>query len=207
MFFVLIGVVALLGVLAVVILIYGNNKLQSQSDTLTELRLEDRLLEEQQTALTRAKADIETYSELENVAKSVVPQDKDQARAVREIIQLAGENGIPIRSITFPASNLGSQPTSRGGGTPSSGASQNPALTQAKPVDDIPGVYSLEMNILPPDGAPIQYNQFIQFLESLENNRRTASVSRVRIDPARSEDGAQSGFITFRLTINIYIKP
>ena len=201
MFFVLLGVIGLLVIAAIAILVFGNNKLQEQSDKLNELRIERRTLEEQQTSLARAQADIETYSELEEIAKTVVPQDKDQARAVREIITMAEESGIAIQSINFPASELGSGSGSRG-----DSGSDSSVLTQATPVDGIDGVYSLEMRVNPDSNTPITYNQLIRFLERLENNRRTSSVSRVRIDPDREQD-QETSFVNFQLTLNIYLKP
>ena len=51
------------------------------------------------------------YSPLEKIAKIVVPQDKDQAKAVLEIVKIAGESGIKPTAINFPVSTLGNAAT------------------------------------------------------------------------------------------------
>lgn len=207
-FFVLIGLMAALGLAFLGIMVFGNKILQERSKKLVELKLENAMLDQQQVALVQANKDIERYAELEKIAKAVVPQDKDQAKAVREIIQLAEKHGISIRSITFPASTLGQKATPAPKAEGEDSTAQKPAappITQAKPVEGIAGVYALEMNIIPDDSRPITYYQFLDFLSSLENNRRTAQVTQIRIDPkSRSRTNP---LISFSLTINIFIKP
>lgn len=207
-FFILIGLMAALAFAFVGVMVFGNKILQERSKKLVELKLENAMLEQQQVALVQANKDIERYAELEKIAKAVVPQDKDQAKAVREIIQLAEKHGIAIRSITFPASTLGQKAAPAPKAEGEDNAAQKPAappITQAKPVEGITGVYALEMNIIPDDSRPITYYQFLDFLSSLENNRRTAQVTQIRIDPkSRSRTNP---LISFSLTINIFIKP
>ncbi len=177
------------------------------------LKVEDKVLEEQQSALNQANKDIVKYSELEKDAKTVVPQDKDQAKAVLEIIQIAKQSNIAIKSITFPSSNLGAKaaPTTNSSDSSDKSSSSStpppPPISQAKPVDGIKGVYSLEMNIVPDsdNGNVVSYYQFLDFLQRLENNRRTAQVTQIRITPKTSDK--QSSIITFTLTINIFVKP
>jgi hypothetical protein len=208
----MIGIVVLLSLASVGSLVAGNMYLEKQAKKLNELKVEDELLEEQQTALTQANKDIAKYTELEKISKSVVPQDKDQAKAVLEIIQIAKESKISIRSITFPTSNLGSKAAPQSNSNSSSGDTKTstPAtspISQAKPVEGIPGVYSLEMSIVPEsdDAHPISYYQFLDFLNRLENNRRTAQVTQIKVSPRSSDK--QSPFVTFTLTINIFVKP
>lgn len=210
MYFVMFGLVILLtgGIVATVVM--GDMYLKKQADKLNELKVQDKILEDQQTALTQANKDITKYTELEKISKSVVPQDKDQAKAVLEIVEIARQSGISIQGITFPSSNLGTKvapaPKAEGGqSAPATPAA--PPISQAKPVDGIPGVYSLEMNITPSSSNqnPISYYQFLDFLGRLENNRRTAQVTQVRISPLTN--ARQSPFIGFTLTINIFVKP
>lgn len=213
MYFVMLGVTVLLAIGIVASVVMGDMYLQKQASKLNELKVQDRILEEQQTALTQANKDIAKYTELEKVSKSVVPQDKDQANAVLEIIEIARQSGIAIQSITFPASSLGAKAapapkTDAGSGDAAKPATPAaPTISQAKPVDGVPGVYSLEMNITPvsSDTSPISYYQFLDFLGRLENNRRTAQVTQIKISPKTSSP--QSPFISFTLTINIFVKP
>lgn len=199
--FLMIGLVVLLAGAGAASVFFGNSMLSKQGKKLLELRLEDRVIEEQQAALIAANKEIDQYADLEKIAKTVVPQDKDQARTVREINKIAEESGIKLKSVTFPASNLGQAVA-----TPTQAESENsttpaqPPLTQVKPVEGIPGVYALEIVISPIDVQPVSYNKFIDFLERLEKNRRTAHVDKIAITPVGNA-------ISFTLTLNAYVKP
>lgn len=202
----MLGVLVLMAGLGIASIVVGNNMLQKKSDQLVALKLDNRLLEEQQIALVQANKDIEKYADLEKIAKSIVPQDKDQAKTVREIVELAAESGVPIASISFPSSNLGQgQPQvvtpTESGTAPATPAA--PPITQVKPVDGIPGVFQLEINVQSDNGGPISYANLITFLTKLEQNRRTAQVSQITISPVPKD----IRLLTLQLTINVYIKP
>ncbi len=206
-FFLLSGVLALLILVILAGTVGGNIILQKQAKKLLDLKLENATIEMQQTALTQAKKDVERYSEIDSIARSVVPQDKDQAKTVREIVQIAQENKIPIKSVSFEASNLGVVAPKAPAANPDDKTTETapktpavPAVSQVKPVDGIPGVFTLPIQVAS-DGK-VSYQNFLRFLESLETNRRTAHVSAINIEP--DEDGTS---LTFNLTLNAYVKP
>lgn len=207
-FFGMIGLLVILVGAAVGLMVLGDQVLGRESKKLVELRLEEHLLDQQQASLIKAQKDITQYEDLEKTVKAVVPQDKDQARAVREIVRIAGESGIKISSIDFASSNLGEKSKSSGGSEGAEGEKQptkKAPISQAEEVDGIDGVYSLEMNIVPDSGKPVSYYKFLEFLAKLENNRRTAQVVSVKIEPVGDSDINPS--VTFALTINIFVKP
>lgn len=172
--------------------VIANMILSSKSDQLSKLKAESLVTSELQDAIKKEKADIAKYSGLNEIAKSVVPQDKDQAQTVSEIVKIANESGIAkISSITFPASTLG------GVGIGSS------SLTQVTAVKDIPGLYILPITISQDASSVISYSKFITFLQKLENNRRTAQVTAINIQPSDKNPTN----ISFTLTVNEYIKP
>ena len=194
---VMVGVVVVLG-LAIISAAYGANAmLQNQSKKLVALKLQNQVIGGQQLDLAKAKQDIATYSPLNTIAKTIVPQDKDQAEAVREIVNIASANGIKLSSVTFSASTLGGA-----GGTSSSGSGSASPLTQVQPVPNIPGVYQLPITIQQDSTQLITYNQFLSFLQGLENNRRTATVSSVNIQPT-----SDHSHLVFTLQLNEYLKP
>lgn len=203
MFFAMLAICILLSLSAIGILLMGDSILKGQSKKLLDLKLENKLLEEQQASLTQADKDIQKYEDLEQIAKAVVPQDKDQARAVREIVRIASETGISINSISFPASNLGG--TGSTNSSSATAAASQPVVSQAVPVQGVSGVYSLEMVITPDSEQDITYYQLLEFLERLENNRRTAQVTSVKVTPITFN--VNNPIINFVLTINIFIKP
>lgn len=210
LYYILVSIIGLL-VVGLVGGAYGaNTLLQAQSQKLLDARTKVQALENQQTGLVKARKDIEKYSEIGNIAKSIVPQDKDQAQTVREIVKIAAAAGVKLGSITFPSSNLGSKAApatapapAAEGGTAAAPAPAAPPLSQLKPVVGISGVYDLAITVQSDSGSPSTYAQFIKFLEGLENNRRTALVSGIVVNP----DAKNPDQVSFTLNINEYIKP
>ncbi len=202
-YFVMLGVVSLLGIGVFASAYFGNSLLQTQSRKLVALKLDSRVSDEQQVSLLQAKKDITKYADLEKEAKVIVPQDKDQAEAVREIVKIASSSGIKLGAINFPSSNLGQSVLPTSPSTPSATKSLAPPVTQVQPVQGIPGVYFMQISIQSDTNAQISYNSLINFLSRLEQNRRTAQVAGVTITP----DKLNPNVLSFSLIVNVYIKP
>ena len=195
LYFVLLGAICAM-VLALVGGAYGMNKLlQAQAARLSDDRLHVAVLDDQQTQLDKAKADVDKYQDLGNVVKSVVPQDKDQAQTVRQIVNIASANGVPLSSISFPNSTLGTAKTK--------GTSSSLQLSQLTPVAGIKGMYTLQLTIQTNNSSPVDYSHFIPFLSGLEQNRHTALVTSISLTP----DTKNRNQLAFTMTLNEYIKP
>jgi len=193
--YILIGIVVLLAAALLGIGYATNNILGGQADKLSKLKADSNALDAQQTTLAKNKQDIAKYSELNTIAQTIVPQDKDQAEAIREIVNLAAASGIgKLSSITFPASTLGAIAT---------GPITNPNLTQLTPVAGIVGVYELPITIVQDQTARVPYDRFITFLSKIEQNRRTAQVGSISVQP----DANNPNNVAFTLVINEFIKP
>jgi hypothetical protein len=189
---------SVIGLLIIGLLIgaYGAVRLlQNQSQQLVSNRLQTDVLSQEQDQLVQAKQDIKKYQSLATITQSIVPQDKDQAETVLQVVNIASENGVTLGSITFPSSTLGLS------GQSASTSTVN--LSQLTPVKGIPGVYDLQLTIESDSSNPVPYNNFINFLTGLENNRRTALLSDVSIQPNQ----ANRNDVAFTLTLNEYIKP
>lgn len=197
------------GIIMLVIAILGStymagSMLEKRAATLHDLKLKNRVLSEEKTGLIKARQDIAKYSSLEKIAKTIVPQDKDQAQTVREIVKLANLSGINPSSITFPASTLGAAATpTTSSGTTASGASRAGNLTQLTPVKGMTGLYVLPITIQQDSSAPVPYDRLIEFLSRLEQNRRTAQVSSIVLQPSTVDRNK----LSFTLTVDEYIKP
>ncbi|HEX5394895.1 MAG TPA: hypothetical protein VFW52_00880 [Candidatus Saccharimonadales bacterium] len=204
--FLLLGLLGLCALAFVAITIFGLKALSSKSAELADLKLKNETADAQLTSLGVAKKEVEQYSYFNDVAKSVLPSDKDQAKAVLTIFKLAQEAGISIASITFPTSNLGGTGTSKATGSSSA------AISQAQPVSGIKGLYSLQLTITPeansalPDDKVTTYAKFKDFLQRIERDRRTAQITQVSIQP--EQIGNKPGdLINFSLTVNIFMRP
>lgn len=179
---------------------YGLQQLlTTESDALLQQKAKLAALQQQQTDLARAKAQIRANAELYEITKSIVPQNKDQAQAVRQIVNLAQKNRVSLQSITFPASTLGSG--ARPGATVNANAATT-KLSQLTPVKNIPGVYTLQLTVTSDPQNPVRFEQLIAFLADLEKNRQTALVSNLNISPSKSSDS-----LSFSLTLDTFIKP
>jgi hypothetical protein len=174
---------------------YGVDKLLSfESQKLVDNRLKVAVLDQQQLDLTKAKKDVQKYQNLATIAKSVVPQDKNQAQTIGQIVALASSNGVTLSSITFPASTLGIK---------SGGSVSGPGLSQLSTVKDVAGVYGFQLTVQSDTTKPVAYTKFINFLSSLEHNRRTALVQSITISPNEKDRST----LSFTLILEEYIKP
>lgn len=213
----MLGLLAGTGVLFFIVTFGGLALLTDKSQKLVELKQQNKTAEVQSANLTSSKKQVEQYAYFNDIAKTVLPSDKDQAQAVVDIFNLADQSGITVASITFPASSLGAKAPAASSSSDTSGknaatASGQSAVSQGKTVEGIPGLYSLQLNISPqsgagvPDSRKVTYPKFLDFLSRIEHNRRTAQITQVNIQPQSSDNGP-SQFINFTLTINIFMKP
>ncbi len=214
---VLLGILGLCCAMFIFLCVVGLSTLREQSNKVVDLKLKNQTANAQLTNLGISKKEVEKYSYFKTVASTVIPNDKDQAEAVLEIFQLASQSGISLQSITFPSSNLGvksapSNPSTASGGSSATATSPNTQkiISQSTPVIGIPGLYSVQLTIAPdsgpqvPEDQQVTYPKMLDFLSRIENNRRTAQITQVNIQPTGNPG---SGQINFTLTVNIFIKP
>lgn len=180
-----------------------NTLLGKESVKLTTLKAKDQAQQQEQVSLIKAKADIENYADLEKITRTIVPEDKSQAEAVRQIVSIAADNGITLASINFPASTLGDGIKPGAAAVPVPAGGGKSSLSQLQPVKNISGVYQLVIIVNGDPNAPVEYSKFIGFLKDLERNRRTAQVSNITLQP----DVKNRNLLSFSLTLNNYIKP
>jgi len=196
-------------------LVIGLSMLKSKSNEMVDLKVKNQTADAQLSNLEKAKKQVQQYSYFKDVAKTVIPSDKNQAEDIVEINRLAEESGISIQSITFPNSTLGltTSTTSASASDATSSSSAKTAISQAKPVSGIPGLYSLELTITPesastaPASKQLTYAKMLDFLNRIEDNRHTAQITEVDITPSSTGNSVLGSGFTFVLKINIFIKP
>lgn len=204
-FFGLLGVLGLLVVLSGALLYFGLGELTKKGDELTTLKLEQAVMDDRKQNLVKAKRDIQEYKTLEQISRSIVPQEKDQARTIQEIYAIGRESGISLSTIQFPASALGEAKKKSNSKKKSSNkpvATVDPNTTQLIEVEGAKNLYAMEIETQSDKAKPVRYDQMLRFLELLENNRRTAHVTNINIQPS---DGDRSR-VTFSLTLNLYVR-
>ncbi len=204
-FYIMTGVFSLSIIGGGAMLYTANGVLEKRSSNVVALKLESAEVEAQQSAYQAAKKDVEKYAYLNEIINSALPQDKDQARTVREIFLLAKQSGITIKSVQFPSSTLGA--VTSAAGASASATTKSSAVTQAKAVDGLKGVYSIETIVTPfadEKQYKVTYSQLIDFLSKIESNRRAMQVASIQLTPLGQN---ASDSISFTLTLNIFIKP
>lgn len=210
---VLLGALAGASLAFFIIVIGGLGVLSTKNQKLMDLKLQSKTADAENANLVAAKKQVEQYAYFNDIAKTVLPSDKDQAQAVLDIFSLADQSGIAIASITFPASSLGAKvATPTPGADNAATAAPAKAISQAKPVTGITGLYSLELTIAPQTGTSVAndkkvtYSKLLDFLVRIEHDRRTAQITQVNIQPLDSDSGP-SQFVNFTMTVNIFMKP
>lgn len=201
-FYLLVALLVLINGAGVAAIVLGNKYLEKQNTHLTDLKVEANTLDKVQVSLARAKKDIDKYSTLDQIIKTVVPQEKDQARTVREIIKIADESHINIASVGFSTSSLGSAATGPAAAPGTTSNTGNSGNTQTQKVEGISNVERLEITVASDTSKPVLYSDFIAFLAKLEQNRRTSQVSSINIVPVSTN----RNLLTFSMVLNVYIK-
>lgn len=204
--YLMIAIVILLSIGVVGLTVLGHNIFSKQADKLSNLKAQNQAIKEQEVSLAQAKSDIEKYNSLDEIAKSIVPQDKDQAKTIREINSIASSTGVKLQQVNFSSSNLGQAAPKPAANqedeSTSAPAPKSSGISQVAPVAGISGVYALEITVSSGENNPVSYSRFLQFLEKLEANRRTAHVTTIQVTPTKDRNS-----VTFSLTLNAYLKP
>ncbi len=203
----MVGVVSLLVILGLGVTYGGYKMVIKQGDELEKAKLESKVADEKQKLLDQAIKDIAEYKDLELITKAIVPQEKDQAKTVLEIVELAKKSGINIQSVQFPASELGQvtkkSKASSGPSLARGGSSSTSGLTQLTEVEGLKGVYEMTITITADPEQNITYDQLLDYLRRLENNRRTAQVSNISITP----NVGNPDYVSFSLNLKSFVKP
>lgn len=224
-YYALLGTMALVIVASIGAVVYANHWLKTRTSSLISLKTETIKLQQERATYLRAKVLLEKYKDVNTTLQKIIPKSKDQANAVSELLAIAKDDDIVLNSITFPSSDLGAKTTTKTTVTPSTTTATPsaapttaptpaaPAVTQGKTVDGISGILGIAVNVsnitrvggAAADG--IKYDQVINFLKSLERNRRTMQVTSVQIQPIKdAKTGAITGY-GLTLTLNIFVKP
>jgi hypothetical protein len=207
-YFVMLGIIGIFALGLGASIYFGDQLLSKQAAKLTNLKLDNALLDQQQAALVKANKDVQQYSQLGDLARTIVPQDKDQAKTIREILSIASQSDVPLTAISFPASTLGAPKVVTVAPVAGSTATTPttpvaPSVTQVKPVAGIKGLYVMEIIVQSDATDPKPYANLQNFLAKLEQNRRTAQVSQLVITPYPKD----ISLLSFSLTIDVFVRP
>jgi hypothetical protein len=207
LFFGLIGLTVALILATAGVFYFANSFLVKSSSKLNNLKVQNSVIEKNEQIYTKARNDLAKNKDLKQTVEDALPKEKDQAKAIKEIIQIGRNTGVKIEKIEFTDSTLGDKAkttaTTPSASSPSATPQAAPSatITQAKPIAGISGVQGIEMKVTlagPNDKTPINYNGFVSFLDQVSNNRRSMQIAQLDIQP---------GLKKADLKINIFVKP
>ena len=180
-FFGLIGALVLVLGLVIFMMYWSKSQLNNRSTSIDDKRMQVQELEAKTEAATKLRTELEEKSDLVQVVNDVLPDSKSQENIVGELIDIAATRGLQLANISFSGAQN----------------STDPETSQTEKVDGLPGVFSLNLTT----AIETDYENVLQFLEDLENNKRQFEVKSLSISPNEGDQFSVS------LTIVTYIKP
>ncbi|MFO0882092.1 MAG: hypothetical protein U0491_01445 [Candidatus Saccharimonadales bacterium] len=218
-FFVLIGLIGLLIVITIGLVVGGNQIMAKTSQKLVDAKLNNSLADVKISEYLKAKNYLSQNPDVRAMVNNMIPKDKDQDTATKELYKIADSAGVSISSIQYPSSNLGLKAT--GGSTASTPAATTPSsssssstptpqapLSQAKSVDGLAGVQGIDVDLRLTDvdkKSPVTYDSLIKFLKLVELNRRSMQIKKVFIQPDKPGNGLVK--LSPQITITLFVKP
>lgn len=175
--------------------------LKSNADKLVAAKLELYKVDETESAYRKNQGLLQNNKDTAEILAAIAPAEKDQARAVREITQMAAESGLSVKAVRFPGSDLVITKKST---TADQKTATTQSISQAKPVPGLNNVLGIavevELNNSNPNAA-ISTDQVLTFLQKLENNRRNMRVTSINFGSAVDEGK------TLKVDTLLFIKP
>lgn len=155
------------------------------------------VLEDKNAMTIATEAQMARLQFIQTIADQVVPAEKTQPELVTQLIQIANENSISLESILFNKKTETGKPTEEGGTT-------IPDITQAEPLPNVTGVFSLPLTIT----VSGSYDNMLNMLRDIEQNRRKMQVSSVSISPlVDTATGTTGQGVSATILIDVYVRP
>lgn len=165
---------------------WAKNQLEARRLQINEKRVESQELDDKTARAKTLREQLNELSDIVSVSAEVLPDAKSQENIVGELLSLAANRGISLETIAFD------------GG--SATGSSNPETSQATQVVGMTGVFSLGVQT----SVETDYENILQFLEDIENNKRQFEVTNISIAPSATEG---SSLFSAQLTLVTYIQP
>lgn len=158
------------------------------ANNTNKLRAEAQINQKKLEIYRVSKERSETLDYVDDLAEQILPGDHNQSATIAEISQFASRASLGVADITFDLPNAEDAKAAR---------KKKDEASKALPkgVEVVPVTLSLQ------EGA--RYNNILEFLETMENNRRKMQVVNVSLTP--SEDN-RNVFEQVIFRINIYAR-
>lgn len=179
----LIGLISLSIALIAVGLYFANTKLTATAETTAKNKAELEITNAQISSYKITQSKVSSLSYVEELADTVLPAAKDESAIVAELSQFALRSRLSVAEISFAE--------------PATTTKADPKAKSAAPK----GVNVVPISVKLKAGA--QYNNLLEFLKLVENNRRTMQVTNISITPDEENRAVLSDI---SIAINLYTR-
>ncbi len=165
---------------------WANGQLDLRKSQINQKKTESQELDNKINRAKSLREELLRLQDINQTSTEVLPNIKSQENIIGELISIAAKRGLSLESIAFS-----------GGGDSKAGA--NPETSQSIAVKEVPGVFGLSIQT----SITTDYENVLQFLEDLENNKRQFEVTEISITP----DPVDTSLFTTQLSLVTYIQP
>jgi Tfp pilus assembly protein PilO len=167
----------------------GLDRVSEEKHKISSMLAQLAAADEKLSLTIRTQTQLEQLSFIQTIADGVLPDEKAQPELVGQILLIADNNNIGVDNITFSGQ--------------SAQAGVAPDITQAEPLLEIPGVYTIPLNIT----IRGDYDDMLDMLRDTEQNRRKMQVSSITIKPVIGDEGQPTEAVLATIVVDVYVRP
>lgn len=173
----------LLVVLVVIGLYFANQKLTTLAHDTARLKAKIEVSQKQIGVYEQAKQQVDSLGYVDELANKVLPERENQSVVVAELSQFALRSRLSVAQITFPQDTKKLNPGSKTTVKTPAGVAVVPAVIEFK------------------EGT--KYENVLEFLRTIENNRRKMQVTNVSFTP---DEENKAVFSKVSVSMNLYTR-
>lgn len=161
-------------------LFMADKKLHVLAEETLEQKTKLQVSQKQIEVYKKTQSKIEALRSVNEIAKKVLPETQDQSAIVAEVSEFAKRSGITLEAITFPEQTL-----------PSSSAKAKSRVPKGVVIEPL----TIDIS------QSTKYEDLIEFLTYLEQNRRKMQVTQIAITPNVDDRNLLNEVV---LSLNLY---
>ncbi len=178
LFITLVTIVSLVIMVGLVGFWMSHRALAGKADNLSVLMTDISVINERLTSLEQLEQEYAELADLRDSVYKILPEEKEQAKVALQLQAIVSSVGLELRGLSFEST------------------SGRPGEISQTLTSSIPNVRIMPVRFQ----IVSSYQEFIQLLEALENNKRHMQISNLNI--SRSGSGLQ-----FSINLEVFLKP
>lgn len=186
---ILLSLILVISIAGSVGVLYVMHKYITKIDkSISELKSQDEAGAKQLADLNIAELQVKKYQDFSSIASQVLPKVYNQSE-INMIVNLAKQSGIGLTSIGVSNGLASSLP----------GSCRSPLLAY----NEVKGVCTVTFHIQPSES--ISFDQFMNFMNRIEQNRRKILVTNLSLSPTNDKDKPNQ--LTVSADLNLFTRP